>query len=106
MIQVCGNCGEVNWFPRRMCRRCSSDALAWHESPGTGSVYSVTVVHRPPSSGFEAPYALALVDVDGGPRMMTHVVGCAPEEVTVGMPVVVDFDRLSDEISVPVFRPR
>jgi len=89
-----------------MCRVCSSDDLAWRDSTGHGTVYTFTVVHRAPSPGFPEIYVLALVDVDDGPRLMTHVVGCDPADVRVGMPVEVDFERLSDDISVPVFRPR
>jgi uncharacterized OB-fold protein len=88
-----------------MCRYCSSTDLEWTRLSGRGSVYSFTVVDRPPADGLPPGYVLALVDLDEGVRMMTHIVGTENAAVRVGMPVEVDFRRASDEIALPVFRP-
>ena len=103
-FQWCLSCGELNWFPRRMCRKCSSDALEWRAAPGTGCVYSFSIVHRPPSPEFPSSYALALIDVASGPRMMSHVRSSDLAGVRVGCDVAVEFEWLSDEIALPVFR--
>ena len=66
-----------------------------------------TVVRRPVSPGYAAdtPYVIALIALAEGPVMMSNVVGCAPEDVIVGMPVEVLFETWSEEITVPKFRP-
>ena len=102
-FQWCETCGQLNWFPRRMCRACSSDDLRWREVAGTGVVYSWSVVRRPPSDDFPVAYVLALIDVDGGPRMLSHVIGPV-DAVSVGMRVAVTFQSMSTDIALPVFR--
>jgi uncharacterized OB-fold protein len=70
-------------------------------------VYAVTVEHRPqdPRLASRAPYAVALVDLDDGARMLTNIVGCDPTSVTVGMPVAIAWEPLSDGRQLPVFTP-
>jgi hypothetical protein len=77
--------------------------MEWILGTGKGVIYSFSIVNRPPSPAFAVPYVLALVDLEEGPRLMTHIVECAPEDVAVGRSVAVGFRRVSDEISVPVF---
>jgi uncharacterized protein len=72
---------------------------------GLATVYSFSVVDRPPSPDLPGRYVLALVDLDEGVRMMTHVVDCDPADVRIGMRVSVLFQPVSDEISLPMFRP-
>jgi uncharacterized OB-fold protein len=104
-VQRCIECGEINWFPRGLCRSCSSGELEWVPSTGQGVVYSFSVVRRASEAGIEAPYVLALVDISGGPRIMTHIVDCVPEVVSIEMPVEVRFEYMTDDISLPVFAP-
>jgi len=103
-FQWCESCGELNWFPRRMCRSCHSDELRWRTVPGTGTIYTFSVVHRPPGPEFASPYVLALIDVNGGPRMMSHVIAVDPDNVWIGAAVAVEFERLSEAVTLPVFR--
>jgi uncharacterized OB-fold protein len=65
------------------------------------------VIHHRPAPGFEPPYAIALVDLEEGPRMMTNLVGVAqtPEALVLDMPLEVCFEPMDDEISLPLFRP-
>jgi uncharacterized OB-fold protein len=105
VVPRCRVCGELNWFPRAMCRRCSSEDLEWIVLSGAGTVYSFSIVRRPPSPDLPDCYVLALVDLAEGVRIMTHVVDCPPDSVHIGMPVAVRFERLTDEISLPVFGP-
>jgi uncharacterized OB-fold protein len=64
-------------------------------------------VRRPVSPAFAAdvPYVVALVTLAEGPTMMTKIVGCAPERVTIGMEVVVIFEDWTEDISIPKFQP-
>jgi uncharacterized OB-fold protein len=74
---------------------------------GHGTVYSFTVTHQNQAPGFREslPYVLAIVELDEGVRRMTNLVGCAPDAVRVGMPVVIEFADVTDEITLPTFRP-
>ena len=108
LFQRCPDCGAHQFFPQAHCRGCLSDRLEWVASKGHGTVYSFTVIHRPPAAAFEkeAPYAVGLIDIDEGCRMISNIVGVNPEDVCVGMPVEVVFEESTPEISLPKFRPR
>jgi uncharacterized OB-fold protein len=105
IIPRCSACGQLNWFPRAMCRYCSSTELEWTPMSGRGSIYSFSVVSRPPSDDLPPSYVVALVDLEEGVRMMTHIVGAEPAALRIGLPVTVEFQPVSDEIALPVFRP-
>jgi uncharacterized OB-fold protein len=107
VFQWCTDCERVVFYPRAVCPGCLGDRLEWRPSRGTGRVYAVTVEHRDTNPQFplRAPYAVALVDVDDGARMLTNIVGCDPLTVTAGMPVAVTWEPLSDGRQLPQFTP-
>ena len=107
LLQRCDSCGKHQFYPRILCSHCGGSTLAWAEASGRGTVQTFTVVRRPVSPGYAAdtPYVIALIALAEGPVMMSNVVGCAPEDVGVGMPVEVLFETWSEEITVPKFRP-
>ena len=72
--QACAACGVAQTLARFACRACGSTELQWRAAKGAGRVYSVTTVARAPSDEFRplAPYALAIVELDEGPRLMGH----------------------------------
>jgi uncharacterized OB-fold protein len=105
VVPECSACGLRFFVPEPACPRCLSERWEYLACSGRGTVYSVTVVHRSPGPGFQTPFALAVVDLDDGPALLTHVVGCDPERVGIGMPVRVLFRRLTDEIVLPYFTP-
>ena len=76
------------------------------DTSGLGTVYSYTVVHRPQRPEFAVPYVVAIVELDEGFHMLTNLVECRPEDVEVGMPVVVHFQRMSEAITLPYFKAR
>lgn len=92
--QACRECGRVQFYPRALCAGCGGTALDWRRSWGEGTVHAVTVVYRAPSAAFKAdvPYAVALVDLDEGFRVLTNVVGGDPERVAIGDRVRVVFE--------------
>ena len=106
LAQKCADCGHFSFPPQRACLRCFSPNLEWTRTEGRGTVYTYTVIWRPESPAFEPPYIAAIIDVEAGYQMMTNIVGCEPAEVHVGMPVEVEFRDMSDEITLPYFRPR
>ena len=105
-VQRCDACGSYEFIPQAVCTKCQADELGWGESSGRGSVYSHTTVHRPPRPEFDAPYVVAIVELEEGWHMLTNLVDCRPEEVAIGLPVEVDFRAVSDEITLPCFRLR
>ena len=89
-----------------MCYERPQD-LGWREASGRGRVHSATACYRAPDQAFRAeiPYVVALIDLEEGPRMMSNVTDCAPDEVEIGMAVEVWFDEATDDIAIPKFRP-
>lgn len=105
VVPRCTACGLRFFTPEPICPSCWSPDWRYEPCSGRGTVYSVTVVHRSPGPGFTVPFALAVVDLAEGPAVLSHVVGIAPERVTIGMPVRVRFHRLTDTITLPCFAP-
>jgi len=79
----------------------------WVRTSGLGTVYSFTIVHRPPVEAFasDVPYVIALVVLAEGPCMMSNVVNCPSGEVYIGMAVRVAFRSVSPGMTLPVFEP-
>jgi uncharacterized protein len=106
LLQRCVAEGHVHFYPRPVCVTCAADVEPF-EASGDGEVHTFTVVHKSGAPPFNAmtPFVLALVQLDEGPRMMTNIVECAPDAVTIGMKVRVTFERQSDDITLPMWRP-
>jgi len=103
-LQKCSACQQVQFYPRIMCSRCQHQSLGWIVASGLGEIASFSVVRRGVSEAYATPYIVALIDLEEGPRMMSHVVGATPDSIAVGDAVTVDFEDWSDEIVMPVFR--
>ncbi len=104
-VQRCGACGGYVFIPQPLCTHCQSHELGWVESTGRGTLYSFTTVHRPQSPAFEVPYTVAIVELDEGFHMLTNLVDCESDEMAIGLRVEVSFRRMSDQITLPMFRP-
>ncbi len=105
-IQRCRSCGRFVHYPRVACPWCMSRDLGFEDVSGRGTVYSYTTVHRAPAAFADlVPYVVALVDLDEGVRLLTRLVGVAPDAVTIGMTVQVTFQPLSDQAALPLFEP-
>ena len=107
LLQWCTDCEQPIFYPRAACPACFGSSLEWRPASGRGEVYAVTVDHRPQitTRRTEERFAVALIDLDEGVRMMSNVIGCPPEEVTVGMRVIVAWEPLSDGRHLPQFVP-
>ena len=104
-VQRCRDCRGYVFIPQPACTHCQAIALDWVESTGRGTLYSFTTVHRPQRPEFVVPYTVAIVELDEGWHMLTNLIECPPDEMRIGMPVEVSFRRMSDEITLPMFRP-
>ena len=107
LLQRCLSCDEPRFPPKPVCSHCWSTEHRWVPAAGTGSVYSYTVVHRAGMPAFreDVPYVIAVIDLDEGVRVMSNLVGCDPEDVSVGMAVRVLFEEASEEMTLYRFEP-
>jgi uncharacterized OB-fold protein len=107
VLQWCLDCEQPVSYPRVVCPGCLGTRLEHRPASGRGTVYAVTVEHRPqnPSMRSLAPYAVALVDLEEGVRVLSNVVDCAPDDVSVGLAVAVTWEPLDDGRNLPLFRP-
>ena len=100
--------GGIGMPLRPRCVACFSADLEWAPATGRGTLYSFALMHQvyDPAFAGEVPYNIAVVELDEGVRMTSNVVGCANEELRIGMPLEVTFERVSEDGAVPKFRPR
>jgi uncharacterized OB-fold protein len=93
LLRHCDDCDTVIWYPRPFCPACGGFNTSWIEASGRGKVYAFTIVHRNGMPGWREalPYVVAYVELDEGPRVLTNVVGCVPDDVRIEMPVHVVF---------------
>ncbi len=104
-LQRCDTCGRWRHPPRIRCAACGSDAWAWQPVAGTGRLFTWTVTHRAVDPAFagELPDVVAVVQLDEGPRVVGNVVGLAPEDLTLDLPMRVVLDHRSDTVALVDF---
>ena len=105
-LQRCEACNHVYFPPRPFCPACASRQVNAFAASGRGVLWSYVIHHRP-VPGFTPPYAIAVVQLDEGPRLMTNIIDCpqTPEALRLDMKLQVAFHKLDDEITLPLFRP-
>lgn len=108
VLQRCQECGHYRYPPGDTCPRCLSDRLAWVKVSGRGSIYTWVVFHQVYHQAFanDAPYAVVVVQLEEGARLVTNLVDCQTEDIEIGMAVEVVFDDVTEEITLPKFRPQ
>ena len=108
LLQRCKNTGNAYFPPRPFSPYTGSKEVEVFEASGRAKLFSYVINHRP-AKGFEnqAPYAIAVVELDEGPRMMSNIVECeqTPEALKLDMALEVVFEDINDEITLPKFRP-
>ena len=107
LLPRCHGCASF-WFPASAtCPNCLSTNWDWTPSRGRGKIYSFGVYHRVYHQGFrnDVPYVLAVVQLDEGPRLVSNLVDCAPEESRCDMPVEVVFEDVTEDATLYKFRP-
>jgi uncharacterized OB-fold protein len=107
LLKKCRDCGHIDHPPYLYCTSCSSENSEWVEAAGRATLYAYAVnVYGVPFAFMEdLPYVLALVDLPEGPRMISNIVGCNPEDLKNGMELEVVFDDVSSEVTLPKWRP-
>jgi uncharacterized OB-fold protein len=107
VVQRCAGCGHMRLPPSPLCPECRSTDSDWKQLSGRGEVYTYTIVHRPIAAGQPLPTIIAVIALEdaGGVRLMSNLVGAAPEEVAIGLPVELVWEDMSAELAIPRFRP-
>lgn len=115
LIQRCKDCGTFRFPPQPMCPHCQSMNQEWSPVSGRGKVYTFTVIpgFEPravpmatwPADGYPINVALIELPDAGGVHIVSNIIGCDARDIKVGMPVEVVFDKVTDEITLPKFRP-
>ncbi len=100
LVRTCRGCGRAHHYPRSICPFCFSEDTQWTQASGEGVIYSFSVMRRA-----DPPYALAFVKLAEGPTMMTNIVDCDLESLSIGQRVHVVFQPTDTGYSVPVFTP-
>jgi len=106
----CRRCGMIIHPPVRLCPKDHCTKVEPEAVSGRARVATYTVNHQPWMPGPELPYVVAIVEIEEDPavRLTTNIVGCAPEEVHIGMPVEVVFEKHADgddAVWIPLFQP-
>jgi hypothetical protein len=107
-VQRCGGCGALRHPPGPMCPSCgtlAADPREYVVAAGAGEVYSYVVHHHPPVPGKKLPIVVALVQLPEGVRMTGELLGAAPGQVRIGLPVRAEFVRVDDDLTLPAWRP-
>ncbi|MEU2683938.1 OB-fold domain-containing protein [Streptomyces hygroscopicus] len=104
LIQRCLDCAAPRfpWLPG--CGRCGSARWEAVEASGVGTVFSYVVMHHPPFPAFDPPYAVGLIELAEGVRMVSGITGVPYDKVRIGMPVELEFQRVDEDLELPVFR--
>ena len=107
LIQQCENCGAKIFYPKLFCPQCLSSDLRWIQASGKGKVYTFTTVYgyQPKDFVQDVPYVVAVIRLEEGVQMMANIVGCSPEEINCGTDVEVVFEDVTEDISLPRFKP-
>jgi uncharacterized protein len=102
----CVPCGRPYYPPRLRCPRCGSSDIHWAAVSGRGRLHTYLINERAPAPGWATPYAIAVIELDEGPRMMSNVVGLPadPEHLKLDMAVEVMF-QTREGMALPQFRP-
>jgi uncharacterized protein len=107
----CQHCGTCHLPPQPYCFSCLCREYEWIELPGTGTIYTFTVIRHPlrPQLADAVPYVSAIIELDGtqgaGARLQANIIDCDPDKIRIGDKVEVVFERVSDTLAVPRFRP-
>jgi len=105
-IQRCSDCSQFYFFPRPFCPNCQSQNVQWQTVSGKGTLHSYVIAHRG-HPAFDAPYVIAIVQLDEGAKMMTNIVGVddpTAEKLPADAPVQIVFDDVNENVTLPQFK--
>lgn len=106
IIQRCDDCTHAYFPPRPFCPKCGGRSVTDEAATGRATLYSYVINQRPHAS-FDGPVAVAVVELEEGPRMMTNIIDTpqTEEALVLDMDLEVVFEDQSDDVALPLFRP-
>jgi uncharacterized protein len=106
LLPRCIGCERVFWHPRPRCPYCGSDRVEWTPSGGKGVIHTYTIVRQAADPYFRArlPYAVAMIDLDDGVRLMSNIVETPLDALHIGLRVEVVFEAAGEDLAIPLFR--
>jgi uncharacterized OB-fold protein len=106
LLQRCPDCGKTQYHYRALCSFCMSDKIEDYPSAGKGEVWTYSVVYRNNTAGYpeKVPYVVGLVELEGGVKVVSNIIGGDPEDVTFGTKVEVVFAKTQDGQAIPLFK--
>lgn len=107
LLQHCNTCGHVQFYQQAICRACMGTDIVRRAASGRGTVHSYSVVHRAPGPAFkqDTPYAVLLVELEEGPRMISSLIDADPMSVSFDMRVELVCQTTQGGVVLPRFRP-
>ena len=103
LLQKCSDCGKFRFWPIEMCPFCNSLNHEWGRCSGKGTLHSFTVQHQVMHPAYPAPWVVLVVELEEGPRLVTHGL-MTPEEIEIGVPVEIEYEKITDEITLHAFK--
>lgn len=108
-IQRCVSCRRWNHAPGLLCPACGSSDLTFEPVSGRATLFSWTIIKEAPAPGFRnmVPLIVGMVELAEQPHLLlaANVLGIAPEDLRLGMELMVEFEPLNEECTLPQFRP-
>jgi len=104
-LQRCVQCHTWRHPPRFRCAACGSPEVSWDLASGRGRVFSWTITHRTVDPAFEPPFAIVVVELEEGPRLVGSLAGIELSDLRLDLPVVVELEKVSEAIALVAFRP-
>ncbi|WP_454675080.1 Zn-ribbon domain-containing OB-fold protein [Achromobacter pestifer] len=98
LLKTCNQCKRAHWYPRIVCPLCASDDTDWKPASGQGSLYAFSIIERA-----DPPYALAYIELDEGPILLSNLVDCDLRALRIGQRVSAVFRQTPDGRSAPYF---
>jgi uncharacterized OB-fold protein len=105
-FQRCTSCRTWRHVPRDMCAKCGSFAWEWAKSSGKGTLFSWTTAMQPmlPQFADLVPYSPVVVELEEGVRMLSWLTDVDDTDLTLDLPVEVEFDDVTPEVTLPKFK--
>ncbi len=94
----CAGCGKISFPPRSKCPKCGSAESETVKLSDQGVVRTFTVIHvAPPQFGDQTPYAVGIVELDGGAKITAQIVDCPLDDIEIGQKVRIEFRRIQED---------